>query len=66
VGMVVDTVSDVLTIHAEAIKPAPSIGAGDIDYVLGIGTVDDKMVILVDIERLISSDDLVAVDMTSV
>lgn len=65
VGMVVDTVSDVLTIHAEAIKPAPSLGAADIDYVKGIGTVEDKMVILVDIERLISSDVLAAVEVAS-
>jgi purine-binding chemotaxis protein CheW len=61
VGMVVDAVSDVLTIRREDIKPAPSMGgAGDTGYVTGIGTIDGKMVILVDIERLISSDDLAA------
>jgi purine-binding chemotaxis protein CheW len=61
VGMVVDAVSDVLTIRREDIKPAPSMGGSvDTGYVTGIGTIDERMVILVDIERLISSDDLAA------
>jgi purine-binding chemotaxis protein CheW len=67
VGMVVDAVSDVLTIHGEDIRPAPSIGdAVNTDYVTGIATVDERMVILVDIGRLISSDDLASTGILAV
>lgn len=59
IGMVVDGVSDVITLKAEQIKPAPEFGAAiDTKYVTGVGTVDDRMLILVDIERLLSSSDM--------
>lgn len=58
IGMVVDSVSDVTTLEPGQIKPAPSMGAAvDSDYVIGIGTVDERMLILVDIARLLSADD---------
>ncbi len=63
VGMVVDGVSDVVTLTTEEIKPAPEFGSGiDTKYVTGIGTVDDRMLILVDIERLMTSRDMELVD----
>jgi purine-binding chemotaxis protein CheW len=56
VGMVVDSVSDVTTLKHEQIKPAPAMGTTlDTSYLLGIGTVDDRMLILVDIDKLMSS-----------
>lgn len=59
IGMVVDGVSDVITLKSEQIKPAPEFGAAiDTKYVTGVGTVDDRMLILVDIERLLSSSDM--------
>jgi purine-binding chemotaxis protein CheW len=59
VGMVVDGVSDVITLKEEQIKPAPEFGASlDTKYLLGLGTVDDRMIILVDIERLMTSRDM--------
>lgn len=59
VGMVVDGVSDVTTLKPEEIKPAPEFGASlDTQYLLGLGTVDERMIILVDIERLMSSRDM--------
>ena len=59
VGMVVDGVSDVITLKAEQIKPAPEFGASlDTKYLLGLGTVDERMIILVDIERLMTSRDM--------
>jgi purine-binding chemotaxis protein CheW len=63
VGMVVDGVSDVITLSAEQIRPAPQLG-GSIDtrYVNGIGTVDDRMLILVDIEKLMSGSDMELVE----
>ena len=59
VGMVVDGVSDVITLKPEQIKPAPEFGASlDTKYLLGLGTVDERMIILVDIERLMTSRDM--------
>jgi len=59
VGIVVDGVSDVVALSAEQIKPAPEFGSGlDTRYLTGLGTINDEMLILVDIERLIASDEL--------
>ncbi|MET0981003.1 MAG: chemotaxis protein CheW [Telluria sp.] len=59
IGMVVDSVSDVISMRADEIRPAPRMGAGiDADFLLGIGAIEDRMLILLDIERLMSSDEL--------
>src|SRR4051812_32627014 len=59
VGMVVDSVSDVTTLSPDQIKPAPEIGSVlDTDYLIGLGTLDKRMLILVDIDRLMSSADM--------
>jgi len=58
-GMVVDSVSDVITLSPEQVKPAPEMGSVlDTDYLIGLGTLDDRMLILVDIEKLMTSDDI--------
>ncbi len=56
-GFVVDAVSDVYSIAASHLKPAPDFG-GQVraDCVRGLATVDDKMIILLDIDLLIGSD----------
>jgi purine-binding chemotaxis protein CheW len=59
VGIVVDGVSDVVALAAEQIKPAPEFGSAlDTRYLTGLGTVNDEMLILVDIEKLVASDEL--------
>jgi len=59
VGMVVDGVSDVTTLKAEEIKAAPEFGSSlDTKFLQGLGTIDERMIILVDIERLMSSRDM--------
>ncbi|SFQ21229.1 purine-binding chemotaxis protein CheW [Variovorax sp. OK605] len=59
VGMVVDSVSDVITLAADQIKPAPEMGSVlDADYLIGLGTLDERMLILVDIDRLMSSEEM--------
>ena len=58
IGMVVDRVSDVITLTPDQIRPAPDMGALNADYLLGLGTVDERMLILVDIDRLMSSEDM--------
>jgi purine-binding chemotaxis protein CheW len=63
VGMVVDGVSDVIALTPEQIKVAPQFGATlDTKYLMGLGTVDERMLILVDIEKLMSSSDMELVD----
>ncbi len=63
VGMVVDGVSDVITLKAGEIKPAPEFGSGlDTKYFQGLGTIDSRMIILVDIEKLMSSGDMELID----
>ena len=59
VGAVVDSVSDVLELSADAVKPAPQLSGGvDTSFITGIGSVNDRMLILMDIESLISSDEM--------
>ncbi len=63
VGIVVDGVSDVITLPPEQMKAAPEFGAAlDTKYIKGLGTVDQRMVILVDIEKLMSSRDMELMD----
>jgi purine-binding chemotaxis protein CheW len=63
VGMVVDSVSDVTQLNPETVRPAPELGAGlDSRYIAGMGTVDQRMLILLDIERLMLSPDMALVD----
>ncbi len=63
VGMVVDSVSDVTTLAPEQIKPAPEFGSAlDTKYITGLGTVNDQMLILVDIEQLMSSPEMQLMD----
>lgn len=53
-GVVVDSVSDVVMLTLEQIKPAPDFSAhGDINYVCGLGTLDERMLILMDMEKLV-------------
>ena len=63
VGVVVDSVSDVLALTPEQIKHAPNLAAGlDSRYITGLGTVGERMLILVDIERLMTSSDMALTD----
>jgi purine-binding chemotaxis protein CheW len=59
IGMVVDSVSDVIELAPEQIHAAPEFGSNlDTEYLIGMGTMDERMIILVDIERLMSSSDM--------
>ncbi len=63
VGMVVDAVSDVITLLPEQIKPAPEFGSAlKTEYINGLGTVDSRMIIMVDIEKLMTSQEMELVD----
>ncbi|WP_373887957.1 chemotaxis protein CheW [Massilia sp. WF1] len=59
IGVVVDSVSDVVTLTPEQIKPAPDLGSSvAAEYLQGLGTVGERMLILLDIDKLLSSEDM--------
>lgn len=59
VGIVVDAVSDVVNIDVEDIKPPPEFGvAFDSQYLHGLAPINENMIILLNIEKLISSQEL--------
>jgi len=53
-GMVVDSVSDVTTLSPNQVRPAPEMGTFDSVYLIGLGTLNERMLILVDIDKLMS------------
>jgi purine-binding chemotaxis protein CheW len=56
-GVVVDGVSDVVDVNTAEVKAAPELGAkGATDYIRGLVPVSERMVVLLDIDRLIGSD----------
>ena len=59
VGIVVDSVSDVMKLHADSLKTAPDVDSSiGSDAVLGLGSIGDRMLILLDIEILMSGIDM--------
>jgi purine-binding chemotaxis protein CheW len=59
IGMVVDAVSDVVRLGPADIRPAPELGSTfGADFLLGLGTIDERMLILLDIDGLMSSGEL--------
>lgn len=59
VGIVVDGVSDVVALNANDIKPPPEFGSSfDTKFLTGLGVSNDRMLILVDIEKLIGSREM--------
>lgn len=63
IGMVVDSVSDVTTLNNEDIKPTPNMGSQlTLDYLLGIASLEERMIILIDIAKLMSSDEMALLD----
>lgn len=63
VGMVVDSVSDVTMLRQDSIRPAPEFSASvDTRYIKELCTLDERMLIVVDIERLMLSSEMALVD----
>ncbi|QPR26868.1 chemotaxis protein CheW [Edwardsiella hoshinae] len=63
VGIVVDGVSDVLSLSADQIRPAPEFAVTlSTEYLTGLGALGERMLILVDIEKLLSSEEMALVD----
>lgn len=55
VGLKVDAVSEVLRLPADTVEPAPAIVTGaESDYIKGVGKLDGRLLILLDVERILS------------
>ena len=67
VGAVVDSVSDVLELAGDVIKPSPEMNTSvDTSFITGIASVGERMLILMDIEALMSSSDMGLMDSQTV
>lgn len=62
-GVIVDEVSEVLSFQQEQIEAAPSFGGGmdEAEYITGMGKLGKKVVILLDVDRVLKGDELAAV-----
>lgn len=59
VGFVVDSVSEVLRIPAGTVEPPPPVVAGlESEYISGVGKLHDRLLILLDLDKLLSNEDL--------
>jgi len=57
-GVVVDAVSDVIDVEAQAMRPVPDMStAVDTEYLRGLATIDERMVLLLDADRLLQPKD---------
>jgi purine-binding chemotaxis protein CheW len=62
-GIVVDGVSDVIALNASQIRPVPDLVSSiDTRFLVGLGAVENRMLILVDIERLMTSQEMALMD----
>ena len=65
-GIVVDSVSEVMTLTPDQIRPAPDFaGAFDTEYLMGLASVDGRTLVLVVVEKLVAGADLSLVGMSN-
>jgi len=58
-SVIVDSVSDVITLQSDAIKPRPHFSTGiSTDFIQGMGVKDDKFIIILDVEKVLEAEDL--------
>ncbi len=66
IGFTVDRVNEVLRVDAGIVEPPPSLVTGvDSEYVQGVGKLEDRLLILLDLERLFSDEDLDQLEQTA-
>lgn len=59
IGFVVDAVSEVLRIPSRTVEPPPPVVAGvESDYISGVGQLKDRLLIMLDLDRILSSEDI--------
>lgn len=59
-GFIVDSVSEVLRIPADTVEPPPRLGKVEREYVSGVGKLDNRLLILLDADRLMGESDTIA------
>ncbi|MEZ4388581.1 MAG: chemotaxis protein CheW [Candidatus Krumholzibacteriia bacterium] len=66
-GVIVDEVSEVLSFQQEQIEAAPAFGGGmdEAEYIIGMGKLGKKVVILLDVDRVLKGDELEAIALTA-
>jgi len=58
VGFVVDSVSEVLRIQSSTVEPPPAVVSGiESEYISGVGKLEDRLLILIDLDKLLSEDE---------
>ncbi len=63
IGIIVDRVSEVMEINGNEIECAPPFGQGiDTDFIMGLGKIKDAIVILLDIAKILSAEELAIVE----
>jgi purine-binding chemotaxis protein CheW len=62
IGIIVDSVSDVLTINENDIQSVPEFNKFQTDYLKGMGKVKDKLIILLDIDKILTYDEYKKID----
>jgi purine-binding chemotaxis protein CheW len=59
IGIIVDEVSEVMDINADRIEPPPALGSDvDTTFLLGMGKVDEKVIMMLDIDKVLSTEDI--------
>jgi purine-binding chemotaxis protein CheW len=67
IGVIVDAVAEVLRIAADSVEPpSPIIKTADSDYLMGIAKIDDRLITLLDLERILSDEERTALKESSV
>lgn len=56
-GFIVDSVSEVLRIHSGTVEPTPRLGKNERDYISGVGKLDSRLLLMIDLEQLMSGTD---------
>jgi purine-binding chemotaxis protein CheW len=65
VGFIVDSVSEVLRIPADTVEPPPRLGKVEREYVSGVGKLDNRLLILLDVDRLMSDSETTKADIVA-
>lgn len=59
IGLIVDEVSEVVKINPDSIEPTPEmINSSGVEYISGVGKLDDRIILLLDFEKILSNEDM--------
>ncbi|MBU0479968.1 MAG: chemotaxis protein CheW [Proteobacteria bacterium] len=61
-GIIVDSVSEVMNVNAHDIEDTPEVRGANTDYILGIAKKDKKVIMLLDIDKALNDDEIVALE----